>query len=448
MAIEKKMFVCTDAGNNNNKFWSYTYDTETQMCTVKYGRVGKSAQTESKIMTRRELDNKIKSKTRSRGKEDTPGFKPPYKEIPILVEAHATTPSLSASAHKEIIKEAAHQQLASGNPELISLIEHLVKANRHELYVASGGKLNVDLKTGIVSTPVGVITKDTIQQARLLLDNLAVYVKEKDFDSKRYMEELNDYLMCIPQEVGHSRGWHRNFFTSRNTLTNQSSLLDQLEASADLALARMKAAEDSSVQTSIASTPNLFNAELKILTNNSMISKIERMFYDSMNARHPSRVLKPVKFYEVTLHEMQKNFDSDGAKLSDIRLLWHGTRKFNVLSILKSGFLLPKTLSTMQTTGAMYGNGLYFSDQSTKALNYSFGGVWDSAPRDKNCFMFLADVAMGKYYIPTRGWQSSWPARGYDSTFAKAGQSGVLNNEMIVYSPSRCNIRYLIEFSS
>lgn len=447
MAIEKKMFVCTDAGNNNNKFWSYEYDTDTQVCTVKYGRVGKSAQTESKTMSRRELDNKIKSKTRIRGKEGTPGYKPAYKEVTILADAKTSTPSLSANAHKEIIKEAAHQQLASGNPELIHLIEHLVKANRHELYVASGGKLNVDLRTGIVSTPVGVITKDTISEARIILDELAPFVKQRDIDSKGFIERLNNYLMCIPQEVGHSRGWHKDFFTNRNTLASQSSLLDQLEASADLAVARMKAAEKSSVQTTIATTPDLFNADLKVITDSSMISKITRMYFDSMNARHPSRNLKPVKFYEVTLHEMQKNFDRDGAKINDVRLLWHGTRKFNVLSILKSGFLLPKSLSTMQTTGAMYGNGLYFTDQSTKALNYSYGGVWDSGPRDNNCFMFLADVAMGKYYVPSGGWQN-YPKSGYDSTWAKAGQSGVMNNEMIVYRVSQSNIRYLIEFKS
>jgi poly [ADP-ribose] polymerase 2/3/4 len=448
MTIETKMFVCTNGDNNNNKFWQYLYDTQTNVCTVKYGRVGSTPQVESKTMTRKELDRKIKGKTEGRGKKGTPGYKPPYKEVPILAEAQSTfTTSLSASAHKEIIKEAAHKQLTADNPELTRLIENLVEANKHELYIASGGKLNIDLKTGIVSTPVGIITKDTIIEARGILDNLIPFVNTKDFDNKKFIENLNSYLMCIPQRVGHSRGWHKDFFSRHNTLSSQSSLLDQLEASADLALARMGAAENSSVQTELAATPNLFNADLKILKDSSMISKIEKMYFSSMNVRHPSRNLKPVKFYEITLHDMKHKFDSDGGKLSDIRLLWHGTRKFNVLSILKNGFLLPKMLSSIQTTGAMYGNGLYFTDQSTKALNYSFGGVWDSGPRDNNCFMFLANVAMGKYYIPSGGWRS-YPKPGYDSTWAKAGQSGVMNNEMIVYRISQTNIRYLVEFQA
>ena len=449
MAVEKKMFVCTDAENNNNKFWAYEYDTVSNQCTVRFGRVGEAGQSKTKTMTRRELDRKIASKTSNRGTPGTPGYKPAYKEVATLADSPTMgTASLSASSAKDkrIVKEAAHEQLASGNPELKKLIEYLVEANRHELYVNSGGKLNVDLSTGIISTPVGIITGETVQKARGILDELIPFVKSGNVDATDFVKKLNTYLMYIPQDVGRRRGWHKSFFTRYNTLTRQSTLLDQLEASAELATARMKAAETTHTQASLSTMPNLFNADLKVLKDGYMINKIEKMFFDSINKMHSSRNLKPVKFYEVTLHEMKNNFGRDGAKLPDIRLLWHGTRKFNVLSILKSGFLMPKSLSTMQTTGAMYGNGIYFTDQSTKALNYSYGGVWDHGPRDNNCFMFLADVAMGKYYVPSSGGWGSYPKSGFDSTWAKAGRSGVLNNEMIVYRVSQTNIRYLIEF--
>ena len=92
----------------------------------------------------------------------------------------------------------------------------------------------------------------------------------------------------------------------------------------------------------------------------------------------------------------------------------------------------------------MFGDGLYFSDQATKSLNYSYG-YWDGGAKDDHCFMFLADVAMGKTYTPTRTW-GNLPHAGHDSTFAKAGVSGVANNEMIVYRTGQANLRYLIEF--
>jgi poly [ADP-ribose] polymerase len=126
-----------------------------------------------------------------------------------------------------------------------------------------------------------------------------------------------------------------------------------------------------------------------------------------------------------------------------VRELWHGTRASNLLSMLKSGFYIPPS-NAPHVTGRMFGNGVYFSDQSTKALNYAYG-YW-SGQRETNCFMFLCDVAMGREYTPP-GPSSNLPMSGYDSTFAKAGQSSVANNEMIVYKTCQVNPRYLIEFA-
>jgi poly [ADP-ribose] polymerase len=93
----------------------------------------------------------------------------------------------------------------------------------------------------------------------------------------------------------------------------------------------------------------------------------------------------------------------------------------------------------------MFGAGLYFSDQSTKALNYATN-FWNSSGSSKRIFMFLCDVAMGKYHVPSGGWGSGYPKRGFDSTFAKANVSSVRNNEMIVYKLPQANLKYLLEF--
>jgi poly [ADP-ribose] polymerase len=79
----------------------------------------------------------------------------------------------------------------------------------------------------------------------------------------------------------------------------------------------------------------------------------------------------------------------------------------------------------------MFGPGVYFSDQSTKSIRYATGAWGGSGAKDRK-FMFLADVAMGKMYIPSGATHAKCPS-GYDSTFAKGGQSSVANNEMIVY---------------
>lgn len=140
---------------------------------------------------------------------------------------------------------------------------------------------------------------------------------------------------------------------------------------------------------------------------------------------------------------MHREFEESGSKVGNVKELWHGTKASNLLSILKKGFFIPPT-NVPYVTGRMFGNGVYFSDQSTKSLNYAYG-YWDGNRQD-NCFMFLCNVAMGKEYTPS-GPSTQLPAPGYDSTFAKAGKSGVGNNEMIVYRTSQIDPRYLIEFS-
>ena len=83
------------------------------------------------------------------------------------------------------------------------------------------------------------------------------------------------------------------------------------------------------------------------------------------------------------------------------------------------------------------------SDQSTKSLNYSIG-YWGNSRVQGNVFMFHCEAAMGKEYIPTYGMQKI--PQGYDSFFAKPGQSGIMNNEMIVPSLNQFALRYLCEF--
>lgn len=176
------------------------------------------------------------------------------------------------------------------------------------------------------------------------------------------------------------------------------------------------------------------------------MKRIIRFFAENVNKGHTSAGLRIKNIYTVEIPAMKAAFEADGKKVGNIKQLWHGTRTFNVLSILKSGLVVPKSApgSTFAITGRMFGDGLYFSDQSTKSLNYS-QGFWDrTSPRDNKCFMFLADVAMGKEYTPSRPEQHI--PRGYDSMLAKAGKSGVLNNEMVVYRLGQANLRYLIEF--
>lgn len=444
--VEHKKYVCTDALNNNNKFWEYFVHDDGSVI-VKYGRVGKTCTEDPpKQMSRSELDTKIREKLKGRGKEGTATYKPPYREIAVVAESVGVSGYSGATASKIVVAEAAKALISKADPTLIRLVDRLVTANKHELHKASGGQMDIDLKTGIISTPLGVITKDGINQARDILTKMQPFILKNDFDAKPFVQNINDYLMLVPQQVGHARGWHRYFLPDVSAMQRQNTLLDQLDASADLAAARLVAAASAGTNSTMAEVvPNLFTAKITKLEDPAIIARIIKMFDEHKNASHESAKLKPIAFYEVELPEAKAAYEKDGSKLDNQWLLWHGTRMFNVLSILKSGLIVPKAGGSVQITGRMFGDGVYFSDQSTKSLNYSYG-FWDGKSRDNNCFMFLADVAMGKYHIPGGGYGMRSIPAGYDSCYAKAGTGGVRNNEMIVYRTSQANLRYLVEF--
>jgi hypothetical protein len=76
-------------------------------------------------------------------------------------------------------------------------------------------------------------------------------------------------------------------------------------------------------------------------------------------------------------------------------------------------------------------------------LNYA-NGYW-SGNKEKGFFMFLADVALGKYYVP-RGPTSSPPPAGHDSYWAQERTSGVANDEFIIQKEHQYNLKYMVEF--
>jgi predicted DNA-binding WGR domain protein len=128
--------------------------------------------------------------------------------------------------------------------------------------------------------------------------------------------------------------------------------------------------------------------------------------------------------------------------------LWHGTRTQNLTGILNKGILIRPAGAVI--TGAMYGNSVYYATQSTKSINYtSLSSSYWAKGNDKTAYMFIADVALGNpliakgpcQYTPTN-------IRPNHSVWAKGGQSGVINDEIMIYNTKQFNLRYLVEFSN
>lgn len=159
---------------------------------------------------------------------------------------------------------------------------------------------------------------------------------------------------------------------------------------------------------------------------------------------------------EVPLHQPAVREDIDGPiqKIYGNTKTWalfHGTRSCNVSGIMKEHFRLPKTLSGVAISGANFGSGTYFADDIKKSIGYCSydGSYWAGGAggiKSRGSFMFVCDAMIGNPHLASSSKAYQGPPAGYDSIFAKIGQSSVANNEFVVFDPRMSNLRYLVEF--
>lgn len=422
--LQESHHVMSNAENNNNKFWRI-FMYEDFSCRVEFGRVGDSGQSKdhphsSEHSAKAFFDKKCKEKL---GKG--------YKKIEILSNA---SPAKTIAPNGDLT-EVAKKQISTTSSEVQKLIEYFSKVNIHTILESTTMKYNVD--SGLFSTPIGIVTKDTVDKARDVLNLMLPYVKANNLKSPDYIKNLEDYLMLIPKNIGR-RFNPESIFSCESDLTAQSAILDSLEASIQSVLSTPVVDSDEEV----VEEKKIFNVKVEILDDDKEFKRINDFFLSTKLNSHVSSRYKLKKVYKIEIEHMHRAYNERGSKLGNVMELWHGTKASNILSILKGGLVMPNPRSS-HFTGSMFGLGAYFSDQSSKSLNYSCG-YWDNK-RDNNPFMFIADVAMGKAFTPS-GPRSDLPLKGYDSTFAVGGKSGVQNNEMIVYKLEQCNLKYLCEF--
>lgn len=426
--IKEARFSKSDAANNNNKYWYIELYDDASYIT-RFGRVGGNGDSDRKQFpsqdaAERGYEAKVREKLSPRKG---------YTQLKVVLGKEEVQVSGNLT-----LEAVALDQIASNSSETAKLIRYLSKKNIHN--IVSSTTIEYDASKGTFSTPCGIVTQDGIDEARELLSELAPYVEAKDHSNKAFIKLLESYMRIIPRKIGR-KFIPAEIIPNMESVAKESQILDALSAS----LQQVMSSDDSVKNTD---APKVFDVTVDVVDDKKVIDHITKFFNKTRNSMHTSSNLKVKKVYAVKIAHMNTAFTEKGEKIGNIMELWHGTRVENVLSILKGGLIIPKS-SAGHVTGRMFGDGVYFSDQSTKSLNYS-QGYWGHGSRDNNCFMFLANVAMGKYYVPSSSdsrLHEKVRKMGYDSTFAQAHKSSVMNNEMIVYDLAQCNLTYLVEFS-
>jgi poly [ADP-ribose] polymerase len=417
------VLIYSDVGGNNNKIWKGVLYDNGDVYT-EWGRVGKGLQT----------------KTYSNAGER----KLAAKEHEKLAKGYTHAQVVSASPSTRTVQngnlmDLAIKQISKGEPILDKLVRQLVAANIHT--ITSQSNITFNETTGVFATPLGVVTLSAINEAHLLLDAISAEV-DRGMDVRvafNIMEEVNRYLRLIPQDFG-MRLDIQKMFPDPQAVLKQRNLLDSLEASYQLVTAPTYAPDEKKP----AVEETLFDLSLEA-AGAKEIARVGKLFDKTRQSMHRFVAnMKVSNVYNLHMPLHAAAFKAHGAKLSNQMELWHGTKMANILNILRTGLKISPP-RTANRAGAMFGNGVYFSDQSTKSLNYATDYWHGGGNSQRGFFMFLAAVAMGNYHVPS-GQRSSPPPKGYDSYFAQARKSGVANNEMIVFREDQFLLTRLVEF--
>lgn len=433
--VEHRRFSLFNASGRNNKFWNITLYTNGDV-EVHYGSQGQSGQRKTFPCGGRSLfDKKIREKT-------SPSHHGgPYTENKVLEAVESTSASTPKTGNKRDLAQKAINDIGAKQPELAALIKYFAEVNQHNLFEASGGKITYDTSAGKFKTTQGVITLDQIDEARRLLNGIAQCAEQGDFTSPTFFGYVNPYLSLIPQKGLVRQMNFTEMFSKASGLHTQNDILDGLESSYAAVLAAPKSDKP---EKKVEEAP-MFKVTLNLVQDGSEIDKVRRYYRESKGSHSDVQHYDVFKVYELTIQTMSDAFAKRGKAVGNIMRLWHGSGAANYLSILKVGMIVPRSGGSIHVTGRMFGPGLYFSDQSTKSIRYATG-AWGGGGHDMRKFMLLVDVAMGKFYVPRGPFSGKCPA-GFDSTFAQANRSGVMNNEMIVYNTYQANPVYLIEFT-
>jgi len=423
--IETHMLTCATGDTNHNKYWECKlYDSDD--VHIRFGRTGVTETNGVHRGMGRAKMIKLMEKKKKGKRNDKTGKLEPYTEIDVI-DSEGSSAKISGSSknlQKSQLKSIATDQIEYTSKATKDLIEWLADVNRHNITDATGGQIKFDADSGLFRTPLGFVPPTSISTARDLLIKIADYVVDEDFNNRTFKNCVEEYLTLIPHNLGMK--WTPETFVPDITAVQRGNgILDALDASYITATAQTD--DDKKEETK---KPKVFETKLIEVSSKKIIKDVEKLFRSTSNSMHRDVYnMKVHKVWDVDVKPMTDAFERVAKKIGNIMDLWHGTQAANLLSILKVGLVIPPSNSS-HCTGRMFGDGVYASDQSTKALNYatSFWGGRDVG----RYFMFIVQFAMGKMFTP-RGYGSRNPdLKKYDSTFAEAGKGGVRNNEMIL----------------
>lgn len=287
------------------------------------------------------------------------------------------------------------------------------------------------------------VTQKQVDRAQEILDLITKEITGKGFSTTKIDALLTELYITIPRKMKHVKDH------VLNGDGDKKKAIEILKLEQDLV-------DNMAQQVSMNQVPE--GDEEKTLeealgikmenVNDEEIETIKKLMGNNVN--------QFVKAFRIVNVKTQKEFEDRKTKSHKpwTKLLWHGSRNENWLSIISRGLLIRP--SNAVYTGSMFGDGIYYANKAQKSIGYtSLSGSYWARGNAHKAFLALYEVNTGVELRVQRheGWMSSMNARKlkekgeYDSLYAKGGID-LRNDEFIIYDKAQCTIKYIVEISS
>lgn len=442
----------TDLSGGNNKYYQLeahaSKDRSAFRLYSRYGRVGHHGVEEERIPPQDE--SSLLSAFETLKAEKTSSRKG-YVEVKLAQAKMGSSVAQGMLLSDDVKKDKVKTE--TGTAKAFNL-HHSIQKLVERLYVEAGqavrNQLSGTLQTS-VENPLGTLTLTQIEEGRKYLRDVQdLLVKKpalKGGISTQVLDLSNAFYSAIPQVMDRrpkpSEGKSAMDAWLGKMALNNEKIIDEKEELLDL-LSDVEGMVGGFATSDIDKKYEEIGCEYIYLEPSDDSRQRVEQYMQESRSRHHDWTCSVVNVWKVAVKGQKDKHVPKMKDIGNIKPLFHGSGPQNILGICKRGLLMRPP--GVYVTGSMFGNGLYFADQSSKSEQYAFGRFGGGSGRGDSYFMFVADVALGKIkkYQTSQSYLTEPPA-GYHSVQGEKGSS-LVHNEFIVYDIKQHVLQYLVEF--
>jgi poly [ADP-ribose] polymerase len=445
-----------DITGGNNKYYviekHISKDGKKFRLYSRYGRVGHHGTEEERIplQDRGSLDAAFNSLFAEKT-SDRKGYTLVKTATSSMGSTVAQTLILSDDVKKDkVITTDGNSKCSALN--LHTSIEKLVTRLYNEAGQAVRNQLSGTLKT-TVENPLGTLTLAQIDEGRRVLQATQSLLTKKpdlkDSIDKTLLDLSNQFYSAIPQTMElrprPSEGKTRQDAWLRKMCLNNAEILDSKEDLLQL-LSDVQGTVGGFAATNVSMKYLEIGCTYDYLEPKDDTRQRIESYVQESRSKHHDWKCTVLNVWRCEVKGQKAKHVPVMKDVGNIKPLFHGSGPQNILGICKHGLLLRPP--GVYVTASMFGNGVYFADQSSKSEQYAFGRYGGGRGHGDSFFMFVADVALGKI----KKYQAAQthltePPTGYDSVQGEKGHS-LAHNEFIIYNLKQHVLQYLIEFTT